>query len=196
MRKAFPWMMVLLPVLAAGLLFAGCKKEAIPEAETAPVAEPTTREAPVAGNTPAEKPGAATAPAAEGEDEAVAEARKLGTPSDEAVQTTDSGLKYIDVKTGSGDAAQSGQRVVVHYTGWLVDGSQFDSSRTRSEPFEFTLGQREVIEGWDVGVAGMKPGGVRKLIIPYTMAYGEHGMPPTIPPRATLIFEVELLKAQ
>ena len=106
------------------------------------------------------------------------------------------GLQYIDVKTGSGDSPQPGQNVVVHYTGWLVDGTQFDSSRTRNEPFEFTLGQGQVIEGWDVGVATMKPGGVRKLIIPYTMAYGEQGQPPVIPPRAILIFEVELLKVQ
>lgn len=189
MTRAFPWVMVLLPVLAAGLLFAGCKKEAT-DADIAPVAE-----APAVSTTPAGKPGTEAAPAAEGEDEAVAKARKLGTPSEEAVQTTDSGLKYIDVKTGSGDAPQSGQQVVVHYTGWLVDGNEFDSSRSRNEPLSFPLGQGRVIEGWDEGVATMKPGGVRKLIIPHALAYGEAGRP-GIPPRATLIFEVELLKVQ
>lgn len=183
MKRAFPWMMVLLPVLAAGLLFAGCKKEAANDTEAPPVVDPMAVEAP----TPA--PGAA------GEDEAVAKARTLGTPSEEAVQTTDSGLKYIDVKTGSGDAPQSGQQVVVHYTGWLVDGNEFDSSRSGNEPLTFPLGQGDVIAGWDEGVATMKPGGVRKLIIPHALAYGEAGRP-GIPPRATLIFEVELLKVQ
>ena len=98
-----------------------------------------------------------------------------------------------DVLVGKGEIAQSGQVVQVHYTGWLVDGRQFDSSKDRNEPFSFRLGQREVIQGWDVGVAGMKVGGTRKLTIPPDMAYGARGAGGVISPNATLVFEVELL---
>jgi peptidylprolyl isomerase len=110
--------------------------------------------------------------------------------------TTDSGLKYYDMEEGSGDAAQTGQNVVVHYTGWLEDGTKFDSSLDRGEPFTFGLGQRQVISGWDEGVAGMKPGGQRQLVIPSELGYGEAGSGGVIPANATLIFEVELIEAQ
>jgi FKBP-type peptidyl-prolyl cis-trans isomerase len=110
--------------------------------------------------------------------------------------TTDSGLKYVDLKVGNGDEAKKGDTVVVHYTGWLKsNGKKFDSSYDREKPFTFPLGAGRVIRGWDEGVAGIKVGGKRKLIIPYKLAYGEGGTPDgTIPPRADLIFEVELLK--
>jgi len=108
--------------------------------------------------------------------------------------TTKSGLKYIDTKEGTGDKAQAGDAVEVHYTGWLKDGTKFDSSVDRGKPFTFKLGARQVIKGWDEGVAGMRVGGKRKLIIPSDLAYGDEGRPPVIPKKAELTFEVELLK--
>ena len=110
--------------------------------------------------------------------------------------TTPSGLKYQDTVVGSGPAPRQGQRVSVHYTGWLTNGSKFDSSRDRGQPFQFNLGQGEVIKGWDEGVASMKVGGRRKLTIPSNLGYGPRGMPPVIPPNATLVFDVELLGIQ
>jgi FKBP-type peptidyl-prolyl cis-trans isomerase len=104
-----------------------------------------------------------------------------------------SGLQYQDVVTGTGAEAGTGQVAVVHYTGWLTDGSKFDSSRDRGEPFSFSLGAGQVIAGWDQGVAGMKVGGRRKLVIPPDLGYGAMGSPPVIPPNATLVFDVELL---
>ena len=109
---------------------------------------------------------------------------------------TPSGLEYIDVVVGSGAEARAGQRVTVHYTGWLTDGAMFDSSRTRNSPFQFMLGGGQVIQGWDEGVAGMREGGQRRLIIPPNLGYGARGAPGAIPPNATLIFDVELIKAQ
>ena len=115
-------------------------------------------------------------------------------PSD--YTTTDSGLKYYDLKVGTGDTPKAGQTVVVNYTGWLEDGTQFDSSVVRGQPFSFVLGTGGVIPGWDEGVATMKVGGKRQLVIPADLAYGETGSGGTIPPNATLIFEVELLDIQ
>lgn len=109
------------------------------------------------------------------------------------VITTASGLEYQDLVVGSGDTATSGQVVQVHYTGWLLDGTKFDSSVDRGQPFEFPLGAGRVIAGWDEGVAGMQVGGKRLLIIPAALGYGERGAGGVIPPDATLVFEVELL---
>jgi FKBP-type peptidyl-prolyl cis-trans isomerase FkpA len=113
--------------------------------------------------------------------------------------TTESGLQYIDHVIGEGDLAVTGVKVDVHYTGWLRTekgerGDKFDSSKDRGKPFSFPLGGGRVIKGWDEGVAGMKVGGTRELIIPPDLGYGTKGAGRVIPPNATLIFEVELLK--
>jgi FKBP-type peptidyl-prolyl cis-trans isomerase len=113
-----------------------------------------------------------------------------------AMTRTGSGLRYRDVTVGQGAKATPGHQVKVHYTGWLLNGKKFDSSRDRGEPFEFTLGAGQVIAGWDEGVAGMKVGGRRKLVIPSDLGYGAGGAPPDIPPGATLVFDVELLDAR
>jgi FKBP-type peptidyl-prolyl cis-trans isomerase FkpA len=102
-------------------------------------------------------------------------------------------LGIEDLVVGQGDTAAKGQRVSVHYTGWLTDGRKFDSSKDRNQPFQFALGHGEVIRGWDQGVEGMKVGGTRKLTIPPEMGYGARGAGGVIPPNATLVFEVELL---
>jgi FKBP-type peptidyl-prolyl cis-trans isomerase len=120
--------------------------------------------------------------------------------ADNQVKEMPDGLKYTDTKTGDGTAAHSGSKVSVHYTGWLSDngakGKKFDSSVDRGQPFQFTLGAKQVIAGWDEGVAGMKVGGKRTLTIPPELGYGSRGAPGAIPPNATLIFDVELLQVQ
>ena len=108
-------------------------------------------------------------------------------------QTTASGLQYCDLEVGAGAAPKLGQKVQVHYTGWLTNGRYFDSSVKRNKPFTFELGRRKVIKGWDEGVASMQVGGVRQLKIPPALGYGAVGSPPVLPDNAPLIFEVELL---
>lgn len=134
---------------------------------------------------------------------AVACSRQESSELSEGAPMADSGIKelqIVDSVAGGGAEARPGRRVTVHYTGWLYDagkadkrGSKFDSSKDHGEPFDFNLGAREVITGWDQGVAGMKVGGKRVLTIPPDMAYGPRGAGGVIPPNATLVFEVELL---
>ena len=108
-------------------------------------------------------------------------------------ETTASGLQYIDERVGTGPSPQTGQSVNVHYTGWLTDGTKFDSSVDRGQVFSFQIGRGNVIRGWDEGVASMKVGGKRRLIIPPDLGYGSRGSAGSIPPDATLIFDVELI---
>jgi FKBP-type peptidyl-prolyl cis-trans isomerase len=106
---------------------------------------------------------------------------------------TSSGLEYEDTDVGTGATPNPGQRVTVHYTGWLTNGTKFDSSRDRGTPFTFNIGRGQVIAGWDEGVSSMRVGGTRKLTIPSNLAYGAQGAAGVIPPNATLIFDVELI---
>lgn len=171
-------------LLAGSLLAGGCTGQKAEESSApppgAPAGAPTT--------------GAAEKPATTSEKPATAEKTAGGT---EKMKSMPSGLKYVDLVVGKGASPKSGQTVVVHYTGTLQDGTKFDSSLDRGEPFSFHLGQSEVIKGWDEGVATMKPGGKRKLILPPDLAYGPSGTPDgKIPPNATLTFVVELLRVE
>jgi len=134
------------------------------------------------------------APAAAQQPAPQAGAAPKKAPSAPKTVTTASGLKYVDLELGTGAMPKTGQHVIVHYTGWLTNGKKFDSSLDRNESYSFVLGAGKVIKGWDEGVASMRVGGNRKLTIPPSLAYGAKGMPGVIPPNATLIFEVQLLR--
>ena len=167
------WVWIGMVSMAAGLL-GGCGRSdtATPESP----ASPST-------SAPADTSGSSTATTTASGPTPVAE---------KDYQTLPSGLKYAVLQPGTGLAAEHHQ-VFVHYTGWLKDGTKFDSSVDRDEPFSFTLGHGEVIKGWDEGIALMKVGGKAQLIIPPDLAYGERGAGGVIPPNATLVFDVELV---
>jgi peptidylprolyl isomerase len=151
---------------------------------------------------PLAKPAATTVPAKPAAATAVApKAIPLAAPKplvkENPMQTTASGLQYIDTVVGTGDAPVTGKRVTVHYTGWLQSNKQkFDSSVDRGKPFSFAIGIGQVIKGWDEGVLSMKVGGKRQLIIPANLGYGARGAGGVIPPNATLVFDVELLSVE
>jgi FKBP-type peptidyl-prolyl cis-trans isomerase len=125
---------------------------------------------------------------------AASDSRAQDKKEKKKVVTTKSGLRYEDLKEGTGAEAKKGDTVEVHYTGWLTNGKKFDSSHDRKEPFSFKIGVDRVIQGWHEGVAGMKVSGKRKLMIPPELGYGAQGYPPVIPANAELVFEIELLK--
>jgi len=204
-RLSFGLALALLIALAAAFV-AGCPKAQPPP----PPIQPSAAPPPVM---PTEQPSEITGAAKPGEPEKAtpetkAPETKAGLKPTEPkaggkmpaakpegkIATTASGLKYTDVKVGSGPMPRKGQVVVVHYTGWLKDGTKFDSSRDKGEPFQFTLGAHEVIPGWDEGLATMKVGGRRTLFVPPKLGYRERGTPDgAIPPNAELKFDVELL---
>ena len=142
-------------------------------------------------------PGAVnTAAQAAASPAALSDGNAPGIPELRGDIKSDGNLRYIDEKVGDGASPAKGQHVKVQYTGWLTSGAKFDSSRDRNAPFDFVLGTGGVIKGWDIGVATMKVGGKRRLIIPGDLGYGARGSPPKIPTNATLIFDVELLSTQ
>jgi FKBP-type peptidyl-prolyl cis-trans isomerase len=124
----------------------------------------------------------------------MADVGKVPDLNDPAWQARPNGMKVWDVTPGSGAEVPPGATVTIHYTGWLPDGTVFDSSKSRGQPITFPLAK--LIQGWQEGVPGMRPGGVRRLVIPYQLGYGERGMPPTIPAKATLVFEIEMISAR
>ena len=170
--------------------------------ETAEATQEQEKATETAEVTEEEKP-AETAEATQ-EEEKATETAKATQEQEKATETAEAqtqvaqqnGLKLEDIQVGEGQEAQSGKKVSVHYTGWLTNGKKFDSSVDRGTPFQFTLGARQVIQGWDQGVLGMKVGGKRKLTIPPALGYGERGSGEKIPPNATLVFEVELIEVK
>jgi peptidylprolyl isomerase len=178
-------------LIAVMAVLAGCPKPA-PEPQTivTPPEGPSTKDAPKAEPPPADKP-AADKPAADKSESKVKVEGEDGKP----VKKTDSGLEYVVLDEGKGEKPKQGDKIQAEYTGWLTDGKKFDSSKDHPEAFEFAVGTGEVIPAWDEALSDMKVGERRKLIVPPKLGYGERGTPGgPIPPNATLIFEVKLVK--
>jgi peptidylprolyl isomerase len=154
---------------------------------------PTFSHDPHSGGTNNPQQGGTTTPQQAGTNNTYQTGTTNTQPGGTNLEKTASGLQFQDIKTGDGQKPKEGQIVIVHYTGTLPDGTKFDSSRDRKEPFKFTLGAGQVIKGWDEGVATMNIGGQRKLIIPAELAYGSQGAGDKIPPNTTLHFDVELI---
>jgi FKBP-type peptidyl-prolyl cis-trans isomerase len=170
-RKRTTYLALLAALIVVAAMIAGCS--GTPSAQT-----PTA-------STSSQPQAAAPAPAT---------ATTSAAPASPGVTAPVTALKIVDKTVGTGPAAKAGDLVTVDYTGWLTDGTKFDSSLDSGKPFQFTLGNGEVIAGWDQGVAGMQVGGVRTLTIPPSLGYGANGANGVIPPNATLVFEVKLLK--
>jgi len=198
MNLILPKYVSALPVaFVAALALAGCNTGATPESNNAstsdaPVAMASAEPAPAEPEAKMGPPG----PPPEAQTQMGGGYDKRPFKGNGKVIKTKSGLQYEEMTVGKGVAPKTGQQVTVHYTGTLKDGTKFDSSRDKGEPFTFGIGQGQVIAGWDEGVISMKVGGRRKLIIPSDLGYGERGAGGVIPPNAQLIFDVELLGVQ
>jgi len=188
---------LLAAALAASVILAACGSDNKNTSATKPAGGATQVTGGVKPSASATSGGQATAPAVQATAAASQQQTDGNAPGIPELKgqivTTASGLRYIDEQVGTGDSPKTGQVVTVHYTGWLTNGTKFDSSRDRPQPFTFNIGQGRVIKGWDEGVATMKVGGKRTLIIPPALGYGERGAGGVIPPNATLMFDVELL---
>ena len=184
---------LLIPALAAALVLTACGSDDKSTA-TKTSGTPSNQASPATGGV---KPGVSATPNQPNPPTQTTDGNAPGIPPlTGAPQATASGLRFIDERVGDGASPQNGQKVTVHYTGWLTNGTKFDSSRDRNQPFTFAIGTGAVIKGWDEGVLAMKIGGKRRLIIPPNLAYGPAGRPPTIPQNSTLIFDVELISVQ
>lgn len=194
---------------AAWLLVAACSAQAprenapeaaapTAEARPAPIAEAPPSASLVAstGPAPASEASASATPASPSSSVAASASAEPAPAGTDAAISPAPGLVIRDVKVGTGRLALRGTTLKVHYVGRLADGHEFDSSRSRKEPFRFELGKGHVIKGWEEGIVGMRVGGIRRLVIGPQLAYGARGAPPTIPPGATLTFEVELLEVR
>ena len=184
-------MKLLLPaILSATLVLTGCGDDNSTNGDN-PTPDQGNAGVPPPGESPSAAAGSVLPSAAESDGNAPGIPPLTGE-----IVTTASGLRYIDEAVGTGAVPQTGQTVSVQYTGWLTDGTQFDTSRDDNQPIQFPLGMRRVIPGWDEGLASMLVGGKRRLIIPTELAYAARGSAPVIPSNAALIFDVELVGVQ